>query len=113
MNPEAGRFVGNFQKGRELVWRFREAFGGVTGEDLQQRFTGRTYDMWRPEECQAFSDARGQQCALATATVTLVLSLGLIRWLAPALLGVPSDLQLVQVSREVPPFFAGVFRAED
>jgi lysophospholipase L1-like esterase len=49
----------------------------------------------------------------ATATVTLVLSLGLIRWLAPALLGVPSDLQLVQVSREVPPFFAGVFRAED
>lgn len=67
---DKGRFIGNFQKGRDLVERFRNEFGGVTCEDLQQRFTGRTYDMWKAEEYQAFSDARGQQCARATATVT-------------------------------------------
>ncbi len=67
---DKGRFIGNFQKGRDLVERFRSEFGGVTCEALQQRFTGRTYDMWKAEEYQAFSDARGQQCAMATATVT-------------------------------------------
>jgi C_GCAxxG_C_C family probable redox protein len=67
---DRGRFIGNFQKGRELVDRFRSEFGGVTCEELQQAFTGRTWDMWKPEEYQAFSDARGLQCAQATATVT-------------------------------------------
>jgi len=67
---DKGRFIGNFRKGRELVERFRAEFGGVTCEELQQQFTGRTYDMWKAEEYQAFSDARGQKCALATATVT-------------------------------------------
>jgi C_GCAxxG_C_C family probable redox protein len=67
---DKGRFIGNFQKGAELVERFRDEFGGVTCAELQQRFTGRTYDMWKPDEYQAFNDARGQQCAVATATVT-------------------------------------------
>lgn len=67
---DKGRFIGNFQKGNELVERFREEFGGVTCQELQQRFTGRTYDMWKAEEYKAFNDARGDQCALATATVT-------------------------------------------
>ncbi len=67
---DKGRFIGNFQKGKELVERFKIEFGGVTCEELQQCFTGRTYDMWQPDEYKAFSDARGQQCALATATVT-------------------------------------------
>lgn len=67
---DKGRFIGNFQKGAELVERFRTEFGGVTCEDLQNSFTGRTYDMWKPEEYKAFSDARGQSCARATATVT-------------------------------------------
>jgi C_GCAxxG_C_C family probable redox protein len=67
---DKGRFIGNFQKGAELVERFRNEFGGVTCAELQHRFTGRTYDMWKPDEYQAFSDARGEQCALATATVT-------------------------------------------
>jgi C_GCAxxG_C_C family probable redox protein len=65
-----GRGMNNFHKGRELVERFRATFGGVTCEELQQRFTGRTYDMWQPAEYQAFDRARGQQCAVATATVT-------------------------------------------
>ena len=65
-----GRFIGNFQKGHELVERFRAEFGGVTCRELQLRFAGRTYDMWRPEEYEAFSVARGQQCAMATAQVT-------------------------------------------
>jgi len=67
---DKGRFINNFKKGQELVDRFRAEFGGVTCQELQHQFTGRTYDMWRAEEYQAFSDARGEQCARATATVT-------------------------------------------
>lgn len=67
---DKGRGVNNFQKGKELVERFRQEFGGITCEELQQRFTGRTYDMWNAEEYKAFDQARGNQCALATAAVT-------------------------------------------
>jgi C_GCAxxG_C_C family probable redox protein len=67
---DKGRFVNNFQKGKELVERFRTEFGGITCEELQQRFTGRTYDMWNADEYKAFNQARGNQCAEATATVT-------------------------------------------
>lgn len=66
---DRGRFIGNFQKGRELVERFRAEFGGVTCEALQRQFTGRTYDMWQADEYQAFNAARGDRCAHATATV--------------------------------------------
>ena len=51
--------------------------------------------------------------AAAVALATLIAALGIVRWLAPQLLGVPADLQLVQVSREVPPFFDGVFRDDE
>lgn len=67
---DKGRFINNFKKGQELVDRFRAEFGGVTCQELQQRFTGRTYDMWQAEEYKAFDTARGEQCAHATATVT-------------------------------------------
>ena len=67
---DKGRFINNFKKGQELVDRFRTEFGGVTCEELQQQFTGATYDMWQAEEYQAFNDARGDKCARATATVT-------------------------------------------
>ena len=67
---DKGRFIGNFQKGKDLVERFKAEFGGVTCEELQKNFTGRTYDMWKADEYKAFSDARGEQCALATAKVT-------------------------------------------
>lgn len=67
---DKGRFMGNYQKGRELVERFRAEFGGVTCEELQQRFTGRTWDMWRAEEYRGFDAARGGKCADATARVT-------------------------------------------
>lgn len=50
---------------------------------------------------------------IASVTLTLVLALGIIRWLAPALLGLPIDLQMVQISEKIPPFFKGVFREED
>ncbi len=67
---DKGRYINNFKKGQELVDRFRTEFGGVTCEELQQQFTGRTYDMWKADEYKAFNDARGHKCALATATVT-------------------------------------------
>ena len=67
---DKGRFISNFKKGRELVERFRQEFGGVTCEELQQNFTGRTYDMWDEDEYKAFDEARGKKCAHATGTVT-------------------------------------------
>lgn len=67
---DKGRFINNFRKGQELVDRFKTEFGGVTCAELQQQFTGRTYDMWQAEEYQAFNEARGHKCAQCTATVT-------------------------------------------
>ena len=67
---DSGRGINNFKKSKDLVERFRHEFGGITCEDLQKQFTGRTYDMWNAEEYKAFSCARGNQCAHATALVT-------------------------------------------
>lgn len=50
---------------------------------------------------------------IGVVTVTLVIALGLIRWFAPQLLGIPVDLQAVRVSKKIPPFFENVFRKED
>lgn len=49
----------------------------------------------------------------ATVVATVALALGLIRWLAPQLLGVPMDLQVVQVDERVVPFYENVFRDEN
>ena len=65
-----GRFINNFNKGRELVERFQNEFGGITCEELQKKFTGKTYDMWNAEEFTEFDKDRGKQCAHATGTVT-------------------------------------------
>lgn len=46
-------------------------------------------------------------------TVTLMVTVGLIRWFAPQLLGIPVDLQAVRVSKEIPPFFENMFRQQD
>lgn len=67
---DKGRYINNFKKNRELVEKFRQEFGGVTCEELQKQFTGKTYDMWKAEEYKAFNDARGNQCAHATGMVT-------------------------------------------
>ena len=67
---DKGRGMANFQVGKLLVERFVDEFGGLTCEELQHRFTGRTWDMWNPKEYKAFSEARGEQCAHATALVT-------------------------------------------
>lgn len=67
---EKGKFVGNFRLGQELVSRFQQEFGGITCQELQQKFTGQTYNMWDEEQYKAFTDERGNKCANATATVT-------------------------------------------
>lgn len=51
--------------------------------------------------------------AVGVTALTVALALGLIRLFAPQLLGGARDLQLVQVSKEIPPFFENVFRPED
>lgn len=50
---------------------------------------------------------------IASIAITLGISLGIIRWLAPQLLGISPDLQLVQIDKKVPPFFQNMFRPED
>ena len=67
---DKGRYINNFKKARELTERFRAEFGGVTCQELQRQFTGRTFDMWNAEDYKAFDEARGKQCARATGTVT-------------------------------------------
>ncbi|MEA3290722.1 MAG: C-GCAxxG-C-C family protein [Pseudomonadota bacterium] len=67
---DKGKFIGNFRHSEALIEQFREKFGGVTCQELQQQFTGRTYDMWQAKEYQAFSDARGEQCAETAEFVT-------------------------------------------
>lgn len=67
---DRGRYINNFKKAQQLTDKFRQEFGGVTCQQLQEKFTGRTYDMWNAAEYQAFDAARGQQCAHATGTVT-------------------------------------------
>ncbi len=43
--------------------------------------------------------------------LSLAAVLGLIKWQAPQLLGLPADLQLVQVADERPPFYENIFRS--
>ncbi len=42
--------------------------------------------------------------------LTVAMVLGMIHWLAPDLLGRPTDMQLVQLDEKVPAFYDGVFR---
>ncbi len=67
---DKGRGIGNFEDARDLAERFKKEFGGITCKELQEQFTGRTYDFWDAAEYQAFDDARGLKCAEATAKVT-------------------------------------------
>ena len=65
-----GRGIANFNAGKNLVEKFNEQFGGTSCQHLQKQFSGRTWDMWNPEEYKEFSDTRGDQCARATGLVT-------------------------------------------
>lgn len=67
---DKGKRIGNFQSGRQIVERFAEEFGGTTCEELQERFTGQTYDLWDREAYSQFDRAREDKCAYATALVT-------------------------------------------
>ena len=48
-----------------------------------------------------------------SAKLTLLLAIGILTWLAPGLLGLPSDMILVHSSKVVAPFYEGVFRRQD
>lgn len=50
---------------------------------------------------------------VVASVLTLAVSLPVIRYFAPQLIGLPMDLQMVQVAAEVPPYFENVFRDED
>ncbi len=49
---------------------------------------------------------------VASVGLAVLVALGLIRWLAPQLLGIPADLRLVSVAKEVPPFYENIFRED-
>lgn len=65
-----GRGMANFNAGKKLVEQFREEFGGITCEQLQVKFSGRTWDMWKASDYNGFSEVRGDKCAHATGLVT-------------------------------------------
>ncbi|MFQ5586624.1 MAG: SGNH/GDSL hydrolase family protein, partial [Thermodesulfobacteriota bacterium] len=48
-----------------------------------------------------------------TVIVTIMLAIVLLRFFAPQLLGIPIDLQMVQVHKEIVPFYENIFRKED
>lgn len=51
--------------------------------------------------------------ALVVTALAAIVMLAVVRWFAPQLLGIRSDMQVVRVSEEVVPFFENVFRRED
>lgn len=57
----------------------------------------------------------GREWLLAGLSIVATLAVGLsvVRWLAPGLLGIPPDLQIVRLAREAPAFYDNVFREED
>ena len=61
------------------------------------------------------AETKGREWLLLAVSVvaSVALGLGLVRWLAPALLGQPIDLRVVQVDDSVVPFYANIFRPED
>jgi C_GCAxxG_C_C family probable redox protein len=65
-----GRGITNFNATKQLVEKFKQEYGGISCEHLQKEFSGRTWDMWKPEEYKGFSDKRGDKCAHATGLVT-------------------------------------------
>ena len=67
---DKGRFINNYDKCRMLVEKFRKEFGGITCEDLQKQFTGKTFNLWNHEEYAQFDKDRGYKCAHTTGTVT-------------------------------------------
>lgn len=67
---EKGKFISNFRTGEKLVKLFQDEFGGVTCEQLQQKFTGRTYDMWDAEQYAEFDRVREDRCAHASGMVS-------------------------------------------
>ncbi len=64
-----GQSNNNLNIGRELVEKFRQEFDGITCEDLQKNFTGKTYDMWDEKEYSQFDRKRGMKCAHCSGTV--------------------------------------------
>lgn len=50
---------------------------------------------------------------LASAVITVVAAIAMVRWLAPGLLGYAPDQRLVRVSEEIPSFYENIFRKED
>jgi lysophospholipase L1-like esterase len=51
--------------------------------------------------------------AVLVTSICVVVALGLIRWIAPGLLGYSIDQQLIRVSKELPSFYENIFRPED
>jgi len=51
--------------------------------------------------------------SLGISVITIITALALIRWYAPQLLGINSDLRMVRVSEEMPAFYDNIFREED
>ncbi len=64
------RNLKSFDLGRKLVERFAAEYEAITCNEIQLRFTGRTYDMWNAKEIKEFKSSKcGPGCAMLTGNV--------------------------------------------
>jgi len=67
-----GRFLKSFQKGKELMERFEAEYEGYTCEHIQEKYTGKIYDMWDAEGIKEFKSSEcGPKCADLTGKVAV------------------------------------------
>lgn len=62
-----GRYLKSFQEARELFDYFNNEYESVSCNDIQKKYTGRTYDMWNPDEIKEF---KSTCCKEACADIT-------------------------------------------
>ena len=59
-DPEKKRFVA-YRLGAEFIKRFKSKFGSVTCGDVQTKLMGRSFDLLKPEDWEAFEKAGGHE----------------------------------------------------
>jgi C_GCAxxG_C_C family probable redox protein len=65
-----GRYLKSFQVAKELIDRFNEKYESISCNDIQEKYTGRTYDMWNQDEITEFkSSCCKEACAELTGNI--------------------------------------------
>lgn len=64
------RSMKSYVLGKKLITKFRKEYGGITCKHIQEKYTGRTWDMWDINEYKQFSSTTcKKECAILSAKV--------------------------------------------